>query len=120
MFTAKFIINTDRKNVLTLRLTSNRRNRLIGMGIHMEKETLENILSPRQRPENIRYKSLISSWQSIIEDVKLNLARERRGDEDVEIMASLVKDAIFGNQEKKEASEKEKKEKTAKMRHWFS
>ena len=63
------------------------------------------LLSLRPRPENLRYRSLFDHWRLAIDDLKIQLAKEGRADEDVKILKDLVKNAIFGTGTAEEAVE---------------
>ena len=69
MFTAKFFIDERRKNALMLRITNNRKKVCLSLGLTLSKAALENALSDNVKPENIRYRAMITRWQSIVEDL---------------------------------------------------
>lgn len=107
MFTSKFYIDTNRNNALMLRITNNRRKSEIATGFQMTEETLADVMSMRPRQENIRYKSMISHWLTAIEDLKVELAKETRGDEDVKVIKTMISEALFGKTNKMNSNEPE-------------
>ena len=56
MFQYKFLIDTNRKNSLVLRLTNNRKKAEIGLGFKWSPDDLENALSDKPRAENVPQK----------------------------------------------------------------
>lgn len=104
MFTAKFIIDERRKNALMLRITNNRKKVCLAMGLSLSKQALENALSENVKPENISYRVVITHWQSLIEDVKIGLLKERRQDEDVFVIRELLRDALLTDSDAKQAA----------------
>lgn len=105
MFTEKIYIDTKRNNALMLRISNNRKKAELSLGFQMPEETLADSLSLRPRPENLRYRSLFDHWRLAIDDLKIQLAKEGRADEDVKILKDLVKNAIFGTGTAEEAVE---------------
>ncbi|WP_290146170.1 hypothetical protein [Paramuribaculum intestinale] len=71
MFTSKFYVDTKRNNALMVRIINNRKKVELSMGFQMDEETLANAMSDKPKPKNLRYKSLLSHWQAIIEDLKI-------------------------------------------------
>lgn len=95
MFSYKFYVRTDKKDALMLRLTNNRKKAELALGLRMTEETLSDAMSQRAKPGNLRYKSLLDTWRVQIDDVKIELIKEGRGDEDVVVIKELVKKALF-------------------------
>lgn len=95
MFSGKFYVDTKRKNALMLRITNNRRKVEMATGLRMDEETFMDAMSPKPKPNNIRYKAIISRWQMIIEDVRLGLVKDCRGNEDVKVIRKILKEALF-------------------------
>lgn len=81
-----------------LRITNNRRKVDLNMGIHMDEGTLSEAMSPKPKSNNIRYKSLLSRWQMIIEDVRLELAKDCRVNEDVKVIREILREALFSGE----------------------
>lgn len=102
MFTAKFYIDIKRNNALMLRITNNRKKAEMSLGLQMPEETLNNAMSPKPKPENLRYKSLLSYWQTVIEDLRIELAKEHKSGLDAKEIRTLVSSAIFGLAEKED------------------
>lgn len=98
MFSGKFYVDTKRKNALMLRITNNRRKVEMATGLRMDEETFMDAMSPRPKPNNIRYKAIISRWQTLIEDVRLGLVKDCRGNEDVKVIREILKEALFSGE----------------------
>lgn len=98
MFSGKFYVDTKRKNALMLRITNNRRKVEMATGLRMDEETFMDAMSPKPKPNNIRYKAIISRWQMIIEDVRLGLVKDCRGNEDVKVIRKILKEALFSGE----------------------
>lgn len=62
----------------------------------MTEEILSDVMSQKTKPKNLRYKSLFNRWQILIEDVRLELAKNLRGDEDVKVIMGFLKNALKG------------------------
>ena len=90
MFTSKFYVDTKRNNALMVRIINNRKKVELSMGFQMDEETLANAMSDKPKPKNLRYKSLLSHWQAIIEDLKIDLVRQHKSDMDVKEILSHV------------------------------
>lgn len=99
MFTAKFYVDTKRKNALMLRITNNRKKAELYLGFQMTEDSLEDLLSANPKSHNMRMRSVILHWQSIIEDIKIDLAKEMRDNEDAKTIRDIVSIALFGNKE---------------------
>lgn len=100
MFTYKLYIDTKRNDSLMLRITNNRKKAELALGFQMTEETLSDAMSQKPKAENIRYRSLLVKWQAMIEDVKINLARGGRANEDPKVIKHILMEALLG--EKKE------------------
>lgn len=94
MFTTKFYVDTKRNNVLMLRITNNRKKAEMSMGFHMSEATLLDAMSPKTKTENLSYKSLLNHWQSVIEDVKIDMAKRGLDNEDVKVIKSILAKAF--------------------------
>lgn len=96
MFTYKFYIDIKRSNALMLRITNNRKKAELALGFQMSEETLADALSPKPRPENLRYRSLLTGWLTMIDDLKIELAKAGRGDEDVRVLKEIIRETVLG------------------------
>lgn len=96
MFSYKFYVRADKNNSLMLRITNNRKKAELALGFQITEETFSDAMSQKPKPQNLRYKSLLSGWQTLIEDVRLELAKEFRGDEDVKVIREILKETLFG------------------------
>ena len=105
MFTTKFYVDVMRNNALMLRITNNRKKAEMSLGFQMTEETLANALSPKPRPENVRYHSMLTNWQLTMDDLRIDLAKDGRVDEDVKKIKDRIRSALFGGstEEEKEA-----------------
>lgn len=105
MFSTKIYVDTNRNNALMLRITNNRKKAELSLGFQMPEDTFADIMSSKPKIENLRFKSLLSEWLAAIENLKVELAKENRGEEDVKTLKNLVRNAIFGKGVTKEAEE---------------
>ena len=105
MFSTKIYVDTNRNNALMLRITNNRKKAELSLGFQMPEDTFANIMSSKPKIENLRFKSLLSEWLATIDNLKVELAKENRGDEDVKTLKNLVRNAIFGKDMTKDAEE---------------
>lgn len=96
MFTAKFYIATQKNNALMLRITNNRKKAELSLGFQMPEEVLADALSHKPRPENLRYRSLLSHWQLAIDNLKIQLAKEGRAGEDVKVLKGMIHKVLLG------------------------
>lgn len=96
MFTAKFYIATQKNNALMLRITNNRKKAELSLGFQMSEEVLADALSHKPRPENLRYRSLLSHWQLAIDNLKIQLAKEGRAGEDVKVLKGMIHKVLLG------------------------
>lgn len=85
---------------MMLRLTCNRKKVAIRMGLRISEDDFSDTMSQRPKPQNVRYKSLISKWQTAIEDIKLGFIKEQCECEDLKALSEIVKAALFGTDEK--------------------
>lgn len=85
-----------------LRITNNRKKAEMSLGFQMPEEAFNDAMSPNPKVENLRYKSLLSHWQTAIEDLRIELAKERKSDLDAKEIRTLVSSAIFGLAEGKD------------------
>lgn len=96
MFSYKFYVNTQKNDALMLRITNNRKKAELSLGFRISEATLADVLSQRPRPENVRYKAMLTHWQHAIDDVNIDLEKEFRTNENVKVIKSLIAEALFG------------------------
>lgn len=96
MFSYKFYIRTDKNHSLTLRITNNRKKAELSMGFSMDETTLADAMSAKPMSKNIRYRSLLTGWVTMIEDLRIDLAKAGRGDEDVKVLKEMIREAVLG------------------------
>ena len=70
MLSYKFIVNPERNNTLRIRLTNNRKKTELSLGIKISPEDLEDALSRSPKPQNLKWKSVLSVYQSKLDDIK--------------------------------------------------
>lgn len=109
MFSYKFIVRAEKNNALRLRLTNNRKKVEISMGLRIPQETLDDALSMTPRPENFKWRTVITRYQSVLDGIKCDLLREGNANIDVLKLKEMVCDALNlrGGQEKDGAGKKE-------------
>lgn len=107
MFSYKFYIKDDKKHPLMLRITNNRKKAELSMGFSMDETTLVDVMSAKPMSKNSRYRSLLTRWVTIIEDLRIDLAKAGRGDEDVKVLKEMIREAVLG--EKREEAKEEVK-----------
>lgn len=110
MFSYKFIVRAEKNNALRLRLTNNRKTVEISMGIRIPQETLDDALSTKPRPENFKWRTVITRYQSVLDGVKCDLLREGKGDMAIYELKGMVCDALnlCGAPKKEEVKEEPK------------
>ena len=99
MFTYKFYSHAARKNAVMLRISNNRRKVEFSIGIQIPQEILDDAMSPKPRPENMKWRSVLSLYQMKLDEIKCELLREGRGDEDVIIIKRLILKECFSKRE---------------------
>ncbi len=97
MFTAKFNIDTRRNNSLMLRITNNRKKAELYLGFRLTEDELEDLLSASPKSQNVGLRSLLLRWQSIVEDIKIDLAKQMRDNEEVKAIRDIISIAFFGD-----------------------
>lgn len=105
MFTYKLYIDTKRNGTLTLRITNNRKKAELSTGFCMDEATLADVMSAKPMSKNLRYRSLLTGWVTMIEDLRIDLAKAGRGDEDVKVLKEIIRETILG--EKREGVKEE-------------
>lgn len=119
MITYKFFIRAERSNTLSLRLCNNRKSLTISMGIQLTQAELDDAMSAKPRPENVKWRSVVTAFQAKIDYIKCCLMSDGRGDIDVRELRDMVLRACFNREEEKE-SEDEKPSEGTFVRHFRS
>ena len=101
MFSYKFIIRTDKNNALRLRLTNNRKKVEVSIGISLTPDDLENALSEKPKPKNAKWKSLLTGYMAKLDEIKCELLKEGRFNEDVKVIRDIVLKECFDRVEEK-------------------
>lgn len=99
MFTYKFVIKENKGNILRLRLTNNRKVAEISMGIQLTPDDLKDTISAKPKSKNIRWKSVISDYQAKLDEIKCELLKSGRADEDVKVIRDIVLKECFNQEE---------------------
>ena len=99
MFTYKFIVKENKGNSLRLRLTNNRKVVEISMGVQLSPEDLADAMSVKPKSNNIKWKSVISDYQAKLDDIKCELLKSGRADEDVKVIRDIVLRECFNREE---------------------
>ena len=99
MFTYKFIVKENKGNSLRLRLTNNRKVAEISMGVQLSPEDLADAMSVKPKSNNIKWKSVISDYQAKLDDIKCELLKSGRADEDVKVIRDIVLKECFNREE---------------------
>lgn len=108
MFSFKFLVVPEKKYVLRLRITNNRKKVEMSLGVSMTEEELNKILTGGKGASSL-HSSLIRQWQSQLDIVKVKLLREGKKDVDVKELKEAVQAALFPvDQEEKKSAEEEK------------
>ncbi len=95
MFKYKFIIAKEKNNALRLRLINNRKKVEISFGVSLTPEDLENALSEKPKPQNVKWKSLLLRYAAKLDEIKCDLLKEGRHDEDVKVIRDIVLERCF-------------------------
>lgn len=104
MFTYKFIVKENKGNSLRLRLTNNRKVAEISMGVQLSPEDLADAMSVKPKSNNIKWKSVISDYQAKLDDIKCELLKSGRADEDVKVIRDIVLKECFNREEAEQAN----------------
>lgn len=59
-----------------LRITNNRKKTELCLGFRMDEEALADSLSPKPKPHNLRWKSILSFYQMKLDDIRMELAKD--------------------------------------------
>lgn len=101
MFSYKFIIDTARNNALRLRLTNNRKKVEVSVGVCLTPADLENAMSDKPKPQNLKWKSLLMNYTMKLDELKCELLKSGRFDEDVKVIRDMVLKECMGREVKK-------------------
>lgn len=99
MFATKFYVDTNRNNMLMLRITNNRKKAELSLGFRISEEELAEIASGTPNRKNQRLASLVSIWQGKIEDIKFDLLKDGNMTKDPKEIKDIVQAALFGKKE---------------------
>lgn len=94
MFTYKFYSN-PRDNQLRLRLTNKRKKTEVSVGVTVPQEALNDAMSANPAPENIKWRSVLSLYQMKLDEIKCELLKQGRGNEDVNAIKRIVLEECF-------------------------
>lgn len=115
MFSYKFIVRAEKNNALRLRLTNNRKAAEISLGIQLPQEDLDDALSPKPKPRNARWRSMLLNFQYRLDNIKQGLLAAGRAGEDVSAIRGLVIKEIFNQG----CDEPEPETKRGEFAEWF-
>lgn len=96
MFTSKFFVRPEKNNALILRITNNRKKAEFSVGLRMTDEVLRDSESPKPKPQNVRYHSILCHWNTYLDDLRIELSKEGKSNLDVKDIAAIVKAKING------------------------
>lgn len=105
MFSYKFVVRANKNNSLRLRLINNRKMAEISLGLQMAQDTLDDALSPKPRPENLKWRTVLLRYQSKLDEIKCDLLNADNRDEDVNTIKEIVLSKCFNNPTEKEEEE---------------
>lgn len=97
MISFKFVPDTNRRNALRLRITNNRKKAELYLGIQLSPDDLEDALSDKPSMKNVKWKSLLSHYQSIIDTIRIRLLESGHANEDPKVIKDLISQELFGN-----------------------
>lgn len=96
MITFKFYIDSRSGSpFLKLRITNNRRSATYSVGFEMSEAVLEDALSPRPRPENVRWARMLGEWKRRLVDLKADLMMQGKGRMEAREVMTLAKEYVF-------------------------
>ncbi|MDE6651337.1 MAG: site-specific integrase [Paramuribaculum sp.] len=96
MFSYKFFSDPSRKDDVRLRLTNNRKKVEISLGLRISQADIDNALSPSPLTRNVKWRNLLLNYQAKIDDIKCELLKTGRVDEDVRVIKDMVVRECFG------------------------
>lgn len=95
MFSYKFIVRVEKNNALRLRLINNRKMTEVSIGVSLTPDDLENTLSDKPKPENLKWKALLNGYMANLDEVRCELLKSGRADEDVKVIRDMVLKECF-------------------------
>lgn len=95
MFSYKFVVNTERKNAVRLRVFNLGKKSEISLGISMTPEELAEIIAGRKASTSV-HTSLIRQWMGQLEILKAELLRVGKAGIDVKNLRDEVQKTLFG------------------------
>lgn len=95
MFTYKFFLRQNKNNSLRLRITCNRKNVEISLGLRMTQETLDDALSQKPRAENMKWRSVLLRYQAKLDEIKCDLLRTGKANIEVSQIKEMVMVELF-------------------------
>lgn len=102
MFTYKLFVS--KANTLKLRLTNNRKNTEISLGLQMTQEELDDALSANPRSKFGTKRKYIMGVADKVEGVRLRLLEEQNRDADVKVLAEYIRVELFGESKPEDKS----------------
>lgn len=97
MITFKFFV--DKRGSLgnlKLRITNNRKSAQFSLGLQLDEMQLEDALSARPRPENMRWSRMLADWKRSLANLRADLFDSGRTGIDVKEIALLAREIICG------------------------
>ena len=104
MFSYKFVVNTERKNAVRLRVFNLGKKSEISLGISMTPEELAEIIAGRKASTSV-HTSLIRQWMGQLEILKAELLRAGKAGIDVKNLRDEVQKTLFGIEPDKDKPE---------------
>ena len=108
MFSYKFVVNTERKNAVRLRVFNLGKKSEISLGISMTPEELAEIIAGRKASTSV-HTSLIRQWMGQLEILKAELLRVGKAGIDVKNLRDEVQKTLFGIEPDKDKPEVDSK-----------
>lgn len=99
MFSYKFVVRVEKNNALRLRLINNRKMTEVSIGVSLTPDDLENALSEKPKPENLKWKSLLNGYMAKLDEIKCELLKSGRADEDVKVIRDMVLKECFDRED---------------------
>lgn len=92
-----FSLFVDPVSSLRVRIRNNRKKSEIVLGVKLAPDVFEDAMSDKPRRENLRWSSLLKHYLSELEDIRIELIKAGRGDEDVKSIAVLARRRLLGD-----------------------
>lgn len=87
-FTASFVLRPDRKG-LYLRIICDRKKADLSLGWELTREQLDDAMSAKPKPQNLRFAAILNQYLTQVNDVRLSLIRDNKG-----VTAKQVRDLM--------------------------